>query len=414
MVKISFLRPIDQFQGTRRFLDELKFCLQNNSLECLVLSVAFAKIGPLIRLLPLLEEWRKKGKRIEGIFGVDLKGTSKQALEFALEFFDAAYVIHSTSHATFHPKFYLFYENRSAICFYGSQNLTVGGTETNFEGGVKVEIKRPESEDAFQDALSCWTSLLPDVCEMTRLLDADLLKQLLDSGLIFDEVESKPQRLKPVEISADGSTPASVSQSSLFPRSYPKPPSPIPKSAFTNKTKKALTISAPRKALQEFQQATETVPSEALIMEIVPHHNGEVFLSKQAIDQNPKFFGFPFTGNTTPKRSENASYPQREPDPIVNIIVYDSSGTLALTKTGFALNTVFYERKSEIRITFSQDLLSVVAARSVMVMRQTGEPHDYDIEIFNPGSERHQEYLNACNQTLPSGGSPNPRRMGWL
>jgi hypothetical protein len=48
------------------------------------------------------------------------------------------------------------------------------------------------------------------------------------------------------------------------------------------------------------------------------------------------------------------------------------------------------------------------------VMRQTVEDRDYDIEIFNPGSQRYEDYLESCNQTLPSGGAQQSRKMGWL
>jgi hypothetical protein len=75
---------------------------------------------------------------------------------------------------------------------------------------------------------------------------------------------------------------------------------------------------------------------------------------------------------------------------------------------------VFYKLKSEIRITFSPDLLSVISPFSIMVMRQTVEDRDYDIEIFNPGSQRYEDYLESCNQTLPSGGAQQSRKMGWL
>src|SRR5205085_2252108 len=89
------------------------------------------------------------------------------------------------------------------------------------------------------------------------------------------------------------------------------------------------------------------VSSEALVIQIVPHHNGEVFLSKIAVNQNPGFFGFPFRGITTPKIARNPSYPQRVPDPVVNITVYDAAGNVTLTRTAFELNTVYYSTKSE-------------------------------------------------------------------
>lgn len=410
MVRVSFLRPIDQFNGSHRLLQELRTSLQSDDYDQLLLSVAFAKSGPLLRLLPLIKEWKRKGKTIKAIFGIDLLGTSKQALEFALNNFHEVYIIHSTSHSTFHPKFYLFYGDGRATCYYGSHNLTVGGTETNFEGGVKVELDRPEDEVSFEEALSCWESLLPDVCSMTREFDQAFIDELLSRGLIFDESVSKLRQPRTVETSPDGSSAEEVSRPSLFPRSYPKPPSPIPKEIFTT----AKPAPRSRKSTKRAASTPSPVASEALVIQIVPHHNGEVFLSKQAVDQNPIFFGSPFTGRTAPKRTGNPSYPQRDPDPVVNITVYDRHGNTSLTRIGFNLNTVFYEKKSEIRITFSPDLREAIEPYSMMVMRQTEEAHDYDLEIFNPGSDRYREYLAACNQTLPSGGSKQPRRMGWL
>ncbi|MEG0836015.1 MAG: hypothetical protein RR413_11280, partial [Christensenellaceae bacterium] len=126
----------------------------------------------------------------------------------------------------------------------------------------------------------------------------------------------------------------------------------------------------------------------------VPHYNGEVFLSKRAIDQNPVFFGFPFTGQTNPKKATNASYPQREPDPIVNIFIYDAAGNLEKTTNNYSLNTVFYKSKSEIRITISPDILSSVQEYSILVMTISNIVNcDYDLTIFNPGSTEYAQYL---------------------
>lgn len=420
MIRVSFLRPIDQFDGTRRLLGELKAALQSPDYESLRISVAFAKSGPLLRLSPLLKQWKQQGKTIEAIFGVDLQGTSRQALEFARQTFDKVYVIHSETHATFHPKFYLFTGNRNSVCFQGSHNLTVGGTETNLEGGVKIEMDRPQDEAAYEEALSCWTSLLPKTCAMTQELDESLIQALLDDGIIIDENVVKPRQSKEDRISPDGSSVQTAlprRTKGRFPRAYPKPPSPIPKEAFPAPPPATAAPKAQPTTQQTPATPAATVSSEALVIQIVPHHNGEVFLSKIAVNQNPGFFGFPFTGTTTPKFARNASYPQRVPDPIVNITVYDVAGKVALVKTGFPLNTVYYSTKSEIRITFSSDLVAAVDEYAIMVMRRTDEPHDYDIDIFNPGtppSQRYQEYFAACNQTMPSGGKAQARKMGWL
>jgi hypothetical protein len=135
------------------------------------------------------------------------------------------------------------------------------------------------------------------------------------------------------------------------------------------------------------------------------------------LKQNPTFFGVPFTGRAQPKKPDkNQPYLQRLPDPIVVIRIYDSTGALTLYKPGFALNTVEYIQKSEIRITVSPDIRNAIQPYSIMVMlaAEPEDSYDYDIAVFNPGSQQYEEYQAVCNQTLPSGGKGRSRKMGWL
>lgn len=419
MVRVSFLRPIDHFNGTQRIINELRDCLRSDSYSYLLLSVAFATSGPLLRLAQDIREWRQGGNVIRAIFGIDLFSTSKQALEFALDNFDEVFITHAGSHSTFHPKFYLFYGETQAVCYQGSHNLTVGGTETNLEGAIKIELDRPEDEEIFQQALSSWESLLPTVCPMTLKVTQELIDDLFARGIIFDETTAKPRPPRRATPALGGTAGGGVTTPFPFPRTYPKPPSPIPKEVLPATTPAASKAAKGRSKKKRPSAAAKVpalraVPSEALVIQIVPHDNGEVFLSKRAVDQNPAFFEFPFTGSTKPKKPGNPAYPQRDPDPVVNFTIYDRNGNPSLVVTDYKLNTVFYKPKSEIRITISPLLRKATKPYSVMVMRRTEEAHDYDIEIFNPGSDRYQEYLDVCNQTLPGGGKARPRRMGWL
>ena len=225
-MRAGFLRPVDQFSGVDRFLERLKTHLQNEALSHLRLAVGFAKIGPLLRLLGLLQAWKERGGTTHAIFGIDHRGTSREALEFALKYFDKTYVTHTRADSTFHPKFYLFYGDRLAVCVYGSHNLTVGGTETNLEGGIQLDMELPQDEGAFQEAASCWTSLLPETCQLTRALDQELLEGLLRRGLVLDENQ---MRTAGVGREAAGATP--LLRAELFPRVSPRPPSPIPRPA---------------------------------------------------------------------------------------------------------------------------------------------------------------------------------------
>ncbi|MCK6624700.1 MAG: hypothetical protein L6R45_05935 [Anaerolineae bacterium] len=232
-----------------------------------------------------------------------------------------------------------------------------------------------------------------------------LWRLFIDSGLAPSEIEARKA------VVGEGKQTARKPQPS-FPKLKITPPSPIPKENL-HKPKRKKAVTPPEKIIP---LKISPIAVQALVIQIIPHHNGEVFLSKRAVDKNPEFFGWPFTGWTTPKKGSNKAYPQRIPDPIVNITVFNSSGEPIITHVGYGLNTVFYERRSEVRITVPQDVIRASPDDSIMVMKQaeTDQPHDYDIEIYVPGSEQYNSYLAVCNQTMPSGGKATPRKFGWL
>jgi hypothetical protein len=416
MPTISFLRPVDQPTGRLRLLDEFRRCLQSKDYSEFKIIVGFAKAGPLIRLWSALRQWKEDRNKIEGIFGVDQRGTSRQALALALSLFDKVYVtqVASSSWSTFHPKLYIFQGDRVAACYYGSHNLTVGGTETNFEGGVKIGFDRtlPSDEAPFQQLLDCWNSLLPANCSATEVLDQNRLNDYVRDGLLLDEESAARKRTSGIRIL----TRRSRSTSSQF---WVKPPSSIPKEALVGLSSKSTKVRMRQgKKKPSPPGVLAVVPSRCLVIQIVPHHNGEIFLSKNAIDQNPTFFQFPFTGLTVPKKPTNKAYPQRIPDPTVSIVVIDKHGKPIgeLERVSFRLNMVYYETKSEIRITVNPELARRIPSHSVLVMSkpQEHERGDYEMEIYLPGSKEFNSYLGVCDQTLPSGGAARPRRMGWL
>jgi hypothetical protein len=328
--------------------------------------------------------------------------TSRQALEFALHRFDRTYIAYTPANSTFHPKFYIAYGQRRATIVCGSHNMTVGGTETNLEAGIEVTFNRQDEEEDFQQALAMWNSLLPENCALALRLDAALLEDLLRDGLVCDETLVAAAQ-------GAGRRAAATRAHGRFANIAPVPASAIPAGAFP----RTPTRSTARGATRPPPSIVAAPGVRALLIQIVPHHNGEVFLSKLAVNQNPGFFGFPFTGLTVPKKRSNVAYPQRVPDPLVNITVYDRRGGLVFSREAYPLNTVYYETKAEIRITLSLDIVTHIPKFSILVMRQ-GTINDYDIEIYAPGSVIYAQHLRVCNQTMPSGGAAQARRMGWL
>lgn len=311
---------------------------------------------------------------------------------------------HPSPFTTFHPKFYIFQGDTLAEIYIGSNNLTVGGLETNCEAGVRISYDLPAEATEWAVALSLWSELLNH--PNTVRLDLKLLGQLSEQKKLLDET---------IMSSQPGGTGRTSSQTTtrLFPYSRIIPPSVRPRHAAPSRR-------APRRSGARTESVSAAVlhPSlpAALVIQIVPHHNGEVFLSKLAVNQSPLFFGFPFTGLTIPKKSGNPPYPQRTPDPVTNWRVYDKHDRLIESLESYPLNTVFYERKGEIRITIPPEVAREIPPRSILLMTRPSQNAglDYECEVFPPNSPQYRALRAACAETMPGGGSVTPRRFGWL
>jgi HKD family nuclease len=402
MPTIEILKPVDAAVGKRRLLDELKNDLDGDDYSDFRWIVAYAKAGPLQRLKSRLRAWRTKGRTVRAIFGIDQQGTSREALELALALCDEVYITQERG-ITFHPKAYVFTGTTKARLYLGSNNLTVGGTETNFEAAVVVEAALPADHAVLTEINELWNQLLPAQCVATRLLDQALLNNLVASGDIVDEKALRKTQNKATKAKKTSTPKAGLTL---------KPPSPLPTGP---KAAAAAQQAAPASVAQVVPATAATPSAQAvgLAIQIKPHHNGEIFLSKLAVNQNPGFFDFPFNGMTTPKNAGGTPYPQRLPDPRVNIQVYGANGALLLKEDNFALNTVFYEPKAEIRVTASK-LVPVVPEYSVLVMT-AGETAgiDYEMTIYTPDSPDYASWVAACNQQMPGGGK-TPRKFGWF
>lgn len=411
MLNVRLINANQQPTGEFRVLDWLQNCLMDSDYTNFKCAVAFAKINPLLKLDRQIIDWRSNAKSLEAIVGIDHQGTSVQALAYMLEHFSGTHLLH-TAYSTFHPKMYLFYGADKAALYVGSNNLTPGGLETNFESGVLIELTIADNPEFFVQLLTSFDDLLPGRNAACVPLTRTLLDNLFTNGLLMNEVPREHEASAPPPRERHG-PPASAVLREIFGPFHVKPPRPIPKGTVERIIRANREPRAPR-AITPIEQPSRIVAGR-FVIQIAPHHNGEVFLSKTAINQNPDFFGFPFTGMTTPKIATNPSYPQRIPDPVVNITVYYGTGALAYQVAGYNLNTVFYEPKSEIRITISPEILTHVPEYSILVMTNSDEEtYDYDMTIFAPGSDQYNEYLAVCDQQLPSGGKKKARRMGWL
>lgn len=409
MPKFSLLSPLDQPLGNRRLLEDIKRCLKDKELSEFGFSVAFAKIGPLYRLQELIQAWRAEGKKVSGIFGIDHCGTSIQALRFALEHLDNVYYTQYRGHS-FHPKIYWFKGQAKAIAFIGSNNLTMGGMELNFEAAIELEFSLPDELAEFEQVRAMFISLLPSNCIASHVLTCESLAHLDSEGMLIDEGKKNSDRTGNVKRKI-----AHPPEDGL--RLPVKPSSSLPHNIVFNKKQKKQELAKKAESIKVQANVVDImqplVPVSGFVIQIKPHHNGEIFLSKTAAQQNPAFFGMPFTGQTIPKKGANEGYPQRTPDPICNIYVFGEKNKILFSLKKYPLNTVFYTTKSEIRVTASP-LVTYVPEYSTLIITQSDDIGiDYEMQIFTPNSPDYAKWVAVCNQTMPSGGK-EPRRFGWF
>lgn len=381
----------------------------------LLISVAFATSSGTSRVAGPIRDLVHNGGTARVICGIGNGVTSKQAIEHLLVAGAAVQGIDPGVGLLFHQKAIRLVGADHGVLIVGSNNLTRPGLFEHFEASVVFNLDPRDTDDnSLLQQLDQHSALIADRFPENLIeITAGQTDDLVARSLLRDETiqpSSSPEAPDETEPSAsdEGTT---ETEPTRLPR-IRIPRAPAVSEGF-GPTRVDVSDEQHDPAATESSPATGEAGGRRLIIQIRPHHNGEIFLSKTAVDQDRNFFGWPFTGTTTPKRAGNQPYPQREPDPIVDLCVYGDDGALIERLNPFHLNTVYYSTKSEIRITIPPTVAARIPQDSILVMR--ADPNlDYVMHVYPPESEVFNELLVQCDQRMPSGGSPVARRFGWV
>lgn len=382
---------------------------------------AFLKQSGAKHVAPDLYDFtRRPGTNCQIAVGISSRGTSFEGVSTlwrVLEGFGEFFIYHEGvgGRGSYHPKGYIFKNDEAAHLLLGSANFTEGGLFVNHELSVSIHVdlrvEPPEWWGHLESAFDVWQT--PSATCLP--VNAALIQDLVSRGDLPTEEE-----LRIVARAARSST--------LKPEANPLP---IPPDRFGSSTAPAVPQPRPLPADVGPPPGSPVAPPPAisvrarsakllrgglssLVIEVRPHHNGELFLSYTAVDDNRGFFQYPFTGWTVPKRRGNPPYPQLAPDPVVDITIYDAAGAVLRRKPLHALNVVDYTKKREIRITIPDGLHADIPQMSVLVMTKDPTPSlDYRLQFYPPGSAPDYIASRLVNK-LPSGGAPVARRYGWL
>lgn len=407
-------------------------------------AVAFAKRSGVRHLAgPLFNFAQRPETTVKISIGISSQGTSLEGLQDLWRVTanqGEIFVFHEGAAAgSFHPKLYLFESDSEALAVVGSSNLTEGGLFSNHEVSVVGSLTTGADDPMINElraALDYW-QMSGDNC---KLVTPALMQELHDQG----DLPSEQQMSAGVAASRSATRGASRPQRRVEFRSSggdrPPAPPPFPPGAAdpaVEPTTARRGGSTSDSTTEEVDRSNEGEADESqtqsgasshtssggsstgstlrqFVIEVRPHHNGEVFLSYRAVNGRPDFFQYPYSGRSVPKSARGRSYPAMDPDPTVEILVFDNTGAERHRKQSHPLNVVDYEPKREIRITVPDGWQRDIPQMSVLVMtEQPDSTHDYRLEFYPPGSAGAGRFEPFLTESLPTGGAAVGRRFGW-
>lgn len=180
-------------EGCRRLGDVLVQNLLSRKWLVFRAAVAFVKQSGTKHLAEPLRTFLGHGSAKISV-GIDHRGTSVEGLTELLSALGErgeGFVFHNRSLSTFHPKLYLFANERGAECLIGSGNLTEGGLFTNYEVFVGLSLDKNEANDrkilaSIERLLDCWSDATRGTVQRLSL---DLISILREAGDLLTEEE---------------------------------------------------------------------------------------------------------------------------------------------------------------------------------------------------------------------------------
>jgi HKD family nuclease len=189
---INFLH---QPEGAIRLGDFLKSHLEQQEWTHFRAAIAFVKRSGTRHIYEALSSFSKQANVIISV-GIDAGGTSMEGLQDLLESVGnrgEIWVYHNENNSTFHPKIYLFKNDKQADIVVGSGNLTEGGLFTNYEASLSKSLDLTLQADSdllqsIENTLDTWSHLAP---KTSVLLTPDILNQLVTNEDVPTEAEAK-------------------------------------------------------------------------------------------------------------------------------------------------------------------------------------------------------------------------------
>ncbi|MBC9873541.1 restriction endonuclease PLD domain-containing protein [Macrococcoides bohemicum] len=198
---------------------------------------AFAKNSGVLMLEKSLNEFRKNGGKIIFVVGIDLNGTSVEALKNLLRLSDELYIVHSENTITFHSKIYSLTQNNYWNIAIGSNNFTKGGFFNNYESSYVIE-NISNNHNLATDIIK-----IINIYTNTNTIDKTVMKinsikeieELKNNNYIYDEKEIQMKIIRDKSVKYNKNKNKLFGKSSYITPNQPKKPNQINVKPISNK-----------------------------------------------------------------------------------------------------------------------------------------------------------------------------------
>lgn len=155
--------------------------------------VAFASTGGIENIKDQLVAFKNRGGNIRLYIGIDLHGTSKEALYKLIELNLPTYIVFSPNEIVYHPKVYTFEGDNRNMIIVGSSNLTTSGLFQNIEASVCFSYAEEDEQgrELVSDIYDHFNTLLSRESTCCQELNVDIIDLLVRNKVVLSESESR-------------------------------------------------------------------------------------------------------------------------------------------------------------------------------------------------------------------------------
>ncbi len=394
-MKSFMVNFIHQPEGTIRLGDYLKMHLEQPGWTHFRAAVAFVKRSGVQHIQNSLAEFSKKAS-VKMSVGIDMGGTSLEGLNGLLASVkppNQIWIYHNANQSTFHPKVYLFKNNKQADVLVGSGNLTEGGLFTNYEASFAITLNLSKKPDKavlkyIEELLDSWSNLAQGTAQ---LLTPEFLEELVKNDYVPKEINAREIE----ERTARGEHGGRSSSVSLF-KAVPvqKPPKkPLVATGVPGKRRTASVIGITQpigaqqgKSAGFLMTLQKTDVGRGQITPGTSQRSPEIFIPLGARDFDPAFWGWP--NAFTPDPAKRGKMDRRGVKMRIGADVVD-------------VNMMTWPDKHDFRLR-CEALRSAGNVEDILRIEQADGKNGftYYVEIIPQGTMHYEQYLSLCQNSV--------------